>query len=47
MENLNAEQVKKALEWAISKEFCENCLCTVYGKSMTSFLIAKEMLEGV
>ena len=38
MENLNAEQVKKALEWAISEEFCENCLCTVYGKSMTIFL---------
>jgi hypothetical protein len=38
MENFNAEQVKKGLEWAISKEFCENCLCTVYGKAMTSFL---------
>lgn len=38
MENLNAEQIKKALEWGISEEFCENCLCTVYGKSMTSFL---------
>ena len=38
MGNLNAEQVKKALGWAISEEICENCLCTVYGKSMTSFL---------
>ena len=37
MENLNAEQVKKALEWAIEKEFCENCLCTAYGKSIVEF----------
>lgn len=34
----NTEQIIKALEWAVSKEFCENCLCTVYGKSMTIFL---------
>ena len=37
MENLNAEKVKKALEWAIEKEFCENCLCTAYGKSIVEF----------
>ena len=37
MENLNAEQIIKALEWAIEKEFCSNCLCTAYGESIVEF----------
>ena len=47
---LNREQIIKALEWAIDKEFCENCLCTAYGKSIVEFLketlsLIKELTE--
>ena len=39
---MNSEIIIKALEWAIEKEFCSNCLCTAYGKSIVEFY--KEIL---